>query len=88
MRRTKAHPVTFVTYDDAEAFAAWLAKKARREVRLPTEAQWEYACRAGTATPYYSGEGDLQEIAWYRTNAGNGTGRSVKSGPTASVYTT
>jgi len=64
-------PVTMVTYDDAFAFVFWLNDKAGRKCTLPTEAQWEYACRAGTTTPYYSGtsEDDLGAIGWYLENS-------------------
>jgi len=69
------HPVVIVTHDDARAYCAWLTKKAGREVTLPTEAQWEYACRAGTTTRFTNGDDPdkLGEIAWYQRNAGNGT---------------
>ena len=67
-------PVEFVSWTDAEKFCRKLNSSSRLqtlEVRLPTEAQWEYACRAGTRTLYYSGnlESDLDTVAWYMANS-------------------
>ena len=50
------HPVVNVSWNDAVAFCQWLSRKEGKTYRLPTEAEWEYACRAGTTTRYYSGD--------------------------------
>jgi formylglycine-generating enzyme required for sulfatase activity len=72
------HPVDHVTWDDAVEFCKRLSelpeeKKARHVYRLPTEAEWEYACRAGTTTAYNTGDSrfSLDQSGWYGDNAGS-----------------
>jgi len=54
--QTDDHPVVNVSWNDAVEFGKWLSGKEGKTYRLPTEAEWEYACRAGTATRYHHGD--------------------------------
>jgi len=61
------HPVDSVSWKKAMEFCEKLSKREGKEYTLPTEAQWEYACRAGTTTVYFFGNdaNDLKDYAWY-----------------------
>jgi formylglycine-generating enzyme required for sulfatase activity len=54
--QTNEHPVVNITWNDAVKFCQWLSRREGQKYRLPTEAEWEYCCRAGTNTRYYCGD--------------------------------
>jgi sulfatase modifying factor 1 len=74
-QQTDEHPVVYVTWKDAKAFCKWLSDKEGKQYGLPTEAQWEYSCRAKTTTRFHSGDGNdsLKRVARFGLEAANGT---------------
>jgi formylglycine-generating enzyme required for sulfatase activity len=72
--QTDEHPVVNVSWNDAQAFCDWLSKRENKKYRLPTEAEWEYSCRARTTTRFHSGDAEesLRRVA-------NIADRSLKS---------
>jgi len=64
-------PVTNVSWHDAVNYCAWLSEQTGQNYRLPTEAEWEYAARAGSQTPWSFGdrEQDLDTYAWFGQNS-------------------
>lgn len=73
------YPAICMTQHAARMYCKWLTKKTGRYYRLPTEAEWEFACRGGTMTPYYFGNDAklIDDYAWY---SGNSDGRYHKVG--------
>ena len=58
-------PVEYVSWEDAKEFCKRLSVKTGKDYRLPSEAEWEYACRAGTTTPFHFGETIMPDLANY-----------------------
>ncbi|TRT99537.1 MAG: serine/threonine protein kinase, partial [Microcystis aeruginosa Ma_AC_P_19900807_S300] len=71
LKNNQQNPVENVSWNDAKGFCQKLSQITGKTYRLPTEAEWEYACRAGTTTRYYFGDdaNQLGDYAWYDGNS-------------------
>jgi formylglycine-generating enzyme required for sulfatase activity len=79
-------PVEQVSWFDAVEFCERLSRKTGRTYRLPSEAEWEYACRAGTTTPFHVGETITTDLANYDGNYTYGQGtKGIRRGETTAV---
>jgi len=73
MGKEGGYPVNSMSVDGAMMFCRWLFQKTGKFYRLPTEAEWEFACKAGTNTNYFFGNdaSRLTQYAWFKSNSNN-----------------
>ncbi|MCG3125875.1 MAG: hypothetical protein CHACPFDD_00702 [Phycisphaerae bacterium] len=81
----KDYPVISVTHEAAQEYCRWLSAKTGRKYRLPTEAEWEYACRAGATAAFSFGDDarQLGDFAWFAENSGDRTAKVASRKPNA-----
>ena len=78
-RGEKGYPALGVGYPNAANYCKWLSKKTGVNYRLATEEEWEFACRAGSTTPFFWGADAAQakDYGWFKENSVDGTGRET-----------
>jgi formylglycine-generating enzyme len=83
--QTDEHPVVNVSWNDAFALCNWLSQEEGQRFRLPTEAEWEYACRARTTTRFSFGDDESALVmhGWYQANSSGRTHRVGRKPPNA-----